>query len=126
MGGLFDGTGFLGTGLFESSDISTWSTGEIVAIALGFFVVYSVFSTTSRGVSTVSRKVKYVAATGERRRQSKAARLRAQARALEGEGGGKSKNGLVASSSIAGIGRSAGVLRSARWAGSPRSVCAAN
>jgi hypothetical protein len=91
MGGLFDGTGFLGTGLFESSDISTWSTGEIVAIALGFFVVYSVFSTTSRGVSTVSRKVKYVAATGERRRQSKAARLRAQARALEGEGGGKSK-----------------------------------
>lgn len=92
MGGMFDSSGLLGTGLFVSSDVSTWGVGEGVAVALGLFVVYSVFSTTSRGVSKVSRKVKYVAGAGDRARQAKAARLRAEARALEGskpkKGGG--------------------------------------
>jgi hypothetical protein len=94
MGGLtMDGSGLFGTGLFSSSDLASWGTGELIAVGFGLFVLYSVFSTTSRAASKVRRKVKYVAATGKRRRQAKAASLREQVRALEYDGGRKKKSG---------------------------------
>jgi hypothetical protein len=93
MGGMFDGSGIFGTGIFASSDVSTWGYGEGIAVAFGLFVLYSVFSTTSRGVSKVSRKVKYVAGAGARSRQAKAAKLRAEARMLEGASSKPKKGG---------------------------------
>jgi hypothetical protein len=59
MGALMDGTGLLGTGLFASgSDLSGWGRGEAVVVAFGLFTVYSLFSTTGRGVQTVRRKAR--------------------------------------------------------------------
>ena len=43
MSGLsFDGTGFLGTGLF-SGDMSTWGIGEIVFGVVGIYAIYAMF-----------------------------------------------------------------------------------
>lgn len=54
-----DGTGLLGTGLFSGgADLSTWGIGEYAVIGLGVLMLYSTFSTTSRGVSQVRRKLR--------------------------------------------------------------------
>jgi len=82
--GLLDGTGLFGTNLFASSDITTWGMGEALVGAFGLFVLYSVFSTSSRGYKKVRGKVRYIAGAGERARQEKAAKLREEARRLEG------------------------------------------
>ena len=81
-----DGTGLFGTGLFASGlDLGQWGAGEILAAMFGMFVLYSVFSTTSRGARRVGRTVKRVAGSGERRRKAKAEKLRSEARRLEGD-----------------------------------------
>jgi len=94
MGALtMDGTGLLGTGLFAGGlDLSTWGTGELVVAGLGLFILYSVFSTTSRAASSVSsgvyrvrKGVKGLSKIGEKRRKAKAEKLREEARRLEGD-----------------------------------------
>ena len=81
-----DGSGLFGTGLFASGlDLSQWGTPEIIAAAFGFFVVYSVFSTTKRGYKKASGKVRYITSAGDRRRKEKAEKLRSEARKLEGD-----------------------------------------
>jgi hypothetical protein len=87
MGALtMDGTGLFGTGLFASGlDLTQWSTGEIVAALFGFFVVYSVFSTTGRGVSNVRGRVRKISKASDDRRKKQAQKLRDEARRLEGD-----------------------------------------
>ncbi len=60
MSGLtMDGTGLFGTGIFGDSvtltDLSTWTWAEVGTIAAAAFVLYSVTSTTRRGVRGVRR-----------------------------------------------------------------------
>ena len=71
----FDGTGFLGTGLF-SGDVSTWGIPEIAASAIGVYAVYSMIHQT--------KQTKYrLEASAGRRRKSKAGKLRERAKRLE-------------------------------------------
>jgi hypothetical protein len=79
MGGLtFDGTGLFGTGLF-SGDISTWGISEGLAALLGAYAIYSMIFQT--------KQTKYrLEASAQRRRKSRAARLRAKAKRLEERG----------------------------------------
>ena len=51
MGSLFDGTGFLGSGLFTSADPSTWGAGEFGALAIGTLLLYTLV----KGVNKVER-----------------------------------------------------------------------
>src|ERR1035437_3775136 len=76
MGGLsFDGTGFLGTGLF-SGDMATWGIGEIIFGLVGAYAVYAMFFQV--------KQTKYRMEIGAgRRRKSKAASYRAKAKRLE-------------------------------------------
>ena len=76
MRGLsFDGTGFLGTGLF-SGDISTWGVSELLA---GLVLGYMIYSTIHQGKQT-----KYRLEMGAgRRRKRRASSLRAKAKRLE-------------------------------------------
>ena len=68
--------GGCGLGLFDSGfDVSQWGIGEYAVLAAGLYVAFSVFSTTKRGVAAAREF------PGKRRR-SKAARLRAQAKEL--------------------------------------------
>jgi hypothetical protein len=88
MGGLtMDGSGLFGTGIFGTgvsvTDLSLWGIGEWVAVALGVFVVGSVFGSTKRAASKVGRKVRYIKGAGKRRRSAKAAKLRAEAKRIE-------------------------------------------
>lgn len=48
----FDGTGLFGTGLF-SGDISTWGIGELIALGVGYYILYSLFYTTKSGAKAV-------------------------------------------------------------------------
>ena len=52
-----DGSGIFGTGVFGTgvvlTDFSTWGQGEIGAVALGAFLLFSVVSTTRRGARNV-------------------------------------------------------------------------
>lgn len=76
MGGLtFDGTGLFGTGIF-GGDPSTWGIAEIVAGALGIWVVRAV-------VLQFGQEKVRAQGLAQRRRKSRAARLRAKAKALE-------------------------------------------
>jgi len=77
-----NGTGLLGTGLFASSDISTWGAGEYIAIGVGVLMVYSLFSTGKRATRRVSRGIKRVRSIPRRRREAKAEKLEAQARQI--------------------------------------------
>ncbi len=71
----FDGTGFLGTGLF-SGDITTWGVSEMVFGLVGMYAFYSMFFQ--------AKQTKYRLEMGaSRRRKSKAASLRAKAKRLE-------------------------------------------
>jgi hypothetical protein len=61
-----------GLGLFESGlDYSAWGWQEYAAVALGVYVLSSVFFATSRGV-------KYAAGSGERRRRARVSRISKQ------------------------------------------------
>jgi hypothetical protein len=54
-----DGTGLFGTGLFAGgTDVSTWGYGEWGVLAVGFYMLFSTFSTTKRGYSRAKQKVK--------------------------------------------------------------------
>lgn len=65
-----------GLGLFDSGmDYTQWGIGEYAAILGGAYLLFSVFFTTKQGVAAAR------ALPGKRRR-SKAARLRAQAKEL--------------------------------------------
>jgi hypothetical protein len=79
MGGLtFDGSGFLGTGLF-SGDISTWGASEAVAAMIGAYAVYSMFYQ--------AKQTKYRAQSAMgRRRKRRAKELRDKAKRLEDKG----------------------------------------
>jgi hypothetical protein len=60
--GLFDGTGLFGSGLFSSGmDYTQWGIGEYAALAVGGYVLMSVFSTTKRTASVVRRKARAAA-----------------------------------------------------------------
>lgn len=65
MGTLGDGTGLLGSGLFEGGfDPSTWGPAEWAVVALGGYVAWSVFFTTKAGIgyaSTVPARTKRAA-----------------------------------------------------------------
>jgi hypothetical protein len=87
MGGLtFNGTGLFGTGLFASGlDLSQWTWAEWAAVALGGYVLYSVFHTTAAGARKARRGYRYVSEAGKRRRRAQADKLRARAKLLEQE-----------------------------------------
>ena len=71
----FDGTGFLGTGLF-SGDMSTWGIGEIIFGVVGCYAIYAMFFQV--------KQTKYRMEIGAgRRRKSRAVSLRAKAKRLE-------------------------------------------
>ncbi len=71
----FDGSGFLGTGLF-SGDWTTWGLAELIAGAIGAFAIYSMIHQT--------KQTKYRMEIGAgRRRKTRAASLRAKAKRLE-------------------------------------------
>ena len=58
MGGLtMDGSGIFGTGIFGAgvtlTDFSTWGPGEIGAVAVAAFVLFSVVNTTRHGAQNV-------------------------------------------------------------------------
>ena len=75
QGLTFDGSGFLGTGLF-SSDISEWGISEVVFGLIGIYGVYAMFFQ--------AKQTKYrLEMTAGRRRKSRAAKLRAKAKRLE-------------------------------------------
>jgi hypothetical protein len=95
MGALtMDGTGLFGTGLFASGlDLNSWGPGEIIGALFGMFVLYSVFSTTSRGVSKVTGRVRKISKAGENRRKKRAEQLREEARKLEGGSSGSFRKG---------------------------------
>jgi hypothetical protein len=83
-----------GLGLFATPfDLASWGWQEWAIAIGGVFVFYSVFSTTSRAVGTVRRKVRHVAGAGDRARKAKADKLRAEARRLEGDEGGSRRRG---------------------------------
>lgn len=71
----FDGSGFLGTGLF-AGDYTTWGVGEIIFGVIGAYAVYTMFFH-ARGT-----KQRLVEGAG-RRRKSRASSLRAKAKRLE-------------------------------------------
>jgi hypothetical protein len=54
-----DGSGLFGTGIFGTgvtlTDFSTWGAGEIAAVALSLFVLFSVVGSTKRGAEKVRR-----------------------------------------------------------------------
>ena len=71
----FDGSGFLGTGLF-AGDFSTWGIGEIIFGLIGVYAIYSMVHQT--------KQTKYrLEGAAHRRRKSKAASYRARAKVLE-------------------------------------------
>jgi hypothetical protein len=75
----FDGTGLLGTGLFSMDPSTPWGIPELVAGLIGAYAFYSMFMQT--------KQTKYrLEAGAQQRRKSKAARLRAKAKALEDRG----------------------------------------
>ena len=48
-----------GVGLFDSGlDFSQWGIAEVVTVAGGLYVLYSVFSTTKRAAKSVHRKTR--------------------------------------------------------------------
>lgn len=57
MGALtMDGTGLFGSGLFSSPfDISTWSIGEYMALAMGAYMLYALVGTTKAEARRASR-----------------------------------------------------------------------
>ena len=60
MGALtMDGSGLFGTGVFGTgvtlADFSTWGAGEIGAVAVALFLLFSVVGTTKRGAEKVGR-----------------------------------------------------------------------
>ena len=59
-----DGTGLFGTGIFGTgvtlTDFSTWGAGEIGAVAVGLFVLFSVVSSTQRGAESVGKTYRRV------------------------------------------------------------------
>lgn len=65
-----DGSGLFGTGVFGNgvsvTNLSTWTWAEYAAVGLSLFVVFSLFSTTQRGVTTVRKTIR-------RRRSARAA-----------------------------------------------------
>jgi hypothetical protein len=68
--------GGCGLGLFDSGfDISQWGIMEWLTVAGGLYIVFSVFSTTKRGVAAARELPR-------KRRKSRAARLRAKAQEL--------------------------------------------
>lgn len=76
MSGLsFDGSGFLGTGLF-SGDISNWGIPEVIGGLIG---VYAVYSMIFQGKQTNYR----LQQSAHRRRKVTAAKLKARATELE-------------------------------------------
>ena len=89
MGGMtMDRSGIFGTGVFGTgvvlTDISTWTWAEYAAVAVGVLVLFSVASTGKSAASSVGRRVKSFSKIGQKRRASKAARLRQEAAQLEG------------------------------------------
>lgn len=72
-----------GMGLFETLDPTQWGIGEIAVLVIGSYALYSMVSTTRRGVRQAGPTL---AAAAGRRRKAKAARLRAQAKKLEESG----------------------------------------
>jgi hypothetical protein len=60
----------VGLGLFDSADFTTWGVGEWGVVAFGLYAVFSIFSTTKRGVGKVRR------VTRKSRARRKAALLR--------------------------------------------------
>jgi hypothetical protein len=71
----FDGTGFLGTGLF-AGDVTTWGWGELLFGAIGIYAIYSMFYQ--------AKQTKYRMEIGAgRRRKKRAVSLRAKAKRLE-------------------------------------------
>jgi hypothetical protein len=76
MGSLtFDNTGLFGTGLF-SGDPTTWGWEEILVGGIGAYAVYAMFFQ--------AKQTKYrLEGAAQRRRKSRAVRLRARAKALE-------------------------------------------
>src|ERR1035437_5467136 len=75
----FDGSGFLGTGLF-AGDVTTWGWEELIFGLIGTYAIYSMFVQTKQVKARVSTGLKTRA---KGRRVSKAARLRRQATELE-------------------------------------------
>lgn len=57
--------------LFSSWDISTWGWPEWTVVGLGLYTVFSVFSTTKRGVASVTDVVRKRRTRARRRRQLK-------------------------------------------------------
>jgi hypothetical protein len=71
----FDGTGFLGTGLF-SGDPSTWGLSEIIASMVGMYAIYSMYHQAGQ--------TKYrLEGAAHKRRKTKAQKLREKAKQLE-------------------------------------------
>lgn len=78
MGSLnMDGSGLFGTGLF-GNDPSMWGIPEMMAGVLGIYAIYAMF------FQAKQTKYRLEMAAG-RRRKSKAAKLRAKAKSLEGQ-----------------------------------------
>lgn len=78
------GCGCTGLGLFATPfDLKSWTWQEYGVAAAAVFVLFSVFSTSARGVRSVRRKARYIAGAGQRRRSAKAAALRSEAAKLE-------------------------------------------
>lgn len=76
--------GYSGMGLFDTGlDFTGWGFGEWFLVAAGTWMAYSTFKQTGR---TVRQAGPTLAAAAGRRRKSKAARLRAQAKKLEESG----------------------------------------
>ena len=80
----FDGSGFLGTGLF-AGDVTTWGWEELIFGLIGTYAIYSMFVQTKQVKARVSTGLKTRAKV---RRSGKAARLRKRAEALEKDDGG--------------------------------------
>jgi hypothetical protein len=58
----FDGTGLFGTGLFSGGmDFANWTVWEYATLAVGAYVLMSVFHTTKTVARTTRRKVRAVA-----------------------------------------------------------------
>jgi len=73
--GLCCGSG-CGVGLFDSGfDVSTWGWQEWLTVAGGLYLAFSLFFTTKRGIAAARELPR-------KRRKSRAARLRAQAKEL--------------------------------------------
>ncbi len=86
--GCGGGCGQRGLGLFDTGmDITGWGWGEWLTIALGVYVVFSVFSTSQREYGKAKRTVRRIKTYPQRRRAAKRAaqaeELRSRAAALE-------------------------------------------